>query len=84
MVQIILTLPKQKSRELPKIAKEYDNLTKHILSQEVFFREIGRFPIWICMDPIFSDSRDPVFISRDPIRVFSGLVVVALPFAAEV
>jgi len=35
-----------------------------------FFKENVRYPIWIFRDPIFSDSSDPMVIfsdSRDPI-----------------
>jgi len=56
---------------------------RHSFLREVdahyFFKENVRYPVWTCRDPIFSDfrdaliiffdSRDPIFNSRDPIRV---------------
>jgi len=33
----------------------------------VFAKGNARYPVWTCRDPIFSDSRDPIFKSRDPI-----------------
>jgi len=49
----------------------------------VFFKENVRYPVRTCRDPIFSDSRDlmitfsdsrvPIFNSRDPNRVLKHL-----------
>ena len=40
-----------------------------LLNTQVFFKENIRYRVWTCRDPIFSDSRDPIFNSRDPNRV---------------
>ena len=47
----------------------YTNLT----STQVFFKENVRHPVWICGDPIFSDSRDSVIIFSDSRARFSIL-----------
>jgi len=50
-----------------------------VSSNTVFFKETARYTVWTSRDPIFSntrdlminfsDSKDPIFNSRDPIRV---------------
>jgi len=58
------------------MGKIFCNLQYHY---QGFFKETVRYPVWTCKDPIFfesrgpmiifSDFRDPIFNSRDPIRV---------------
>jgi len=42
---------------------------KYIMAS--FFKETVRYLVWTCRDPMtmFTDSRDPMFNSRDPNRV---------------
>jgi len=45
-------------------------VTHYLCVKQVFLKENVRYPVWICRDPIFSDFRDPMIIfsdSRDPI-----------------
>jgi len=54
-------------------------INSSIVNGRVFFKQTVRYPVWPCRDPIFfdsrdpmkifSDSRDPIFNSRDPNRV---------------
>jgi len=39
------------------------NAAQH--SSAGFFKEKGRYQVWTCMDPIFSDSRDLMIIFSD-------------------
>ena len=48
-----------------------------------FFKENVRYPVWTCRDPIFSDSRDPIFNSRARIgslkRLKKNLIITNSP-----
>ena len=46
-------------------ANRYINFTV----QQGHLLENVRYPAWTCREPIFSDSRDSLFNSRDPNRV---------------
>jgi len=50
----------------------YDNLLsfRNTCMVQFFFKENVRYLVWTCRDPIFCDSRDPMITlsdSRDPI-----------------
>jgi len=63
-----------------KITKDLSRKVKWLsYFQGFFLKENVRYPVWTCRDPMFSDSvdpmiilsdsRDPIFNSRDPNRV---------------